>query len=631
MHWRMMMMFKRLHTTGRNKFSRTLAALLAVALLLGMPVFSASAATASQFNDLKTTEWYYSETSGAIEADLFKGLSDTEFAPGQSITRAEFVTALARLCKADVSAYRVDVFEDVKPNDWFYNYVSWGYATGVVNGVSANAFDPNTPITRQEMCKALGGALEKVLGKTLTPQGAMTFTDQAKIADWAKEWVAKCNVAGIFNGDDNGCFNPENIAKRYEAACVFFRCFVLYNCKIQVSGFTLDFNANTDYYLAQPQSFSNCKITGFEGFKSIAVAVEQYASYFPYKNTAYKLGDNLKLGSGRAKVTVTATLPGGSTREYLIALADPGASDYSYAHARVSSTANVRTGPGTSYSVITTLVNNARVYYLATEGDWCKVQLINQTNGGKIGYIHKDYLRWEWLETTMPESYRASIQALQQAHPNWTFSFVDVEMTYAKALEKYGSKNAQYIDPINYLNETNIFAFLDIDTYDPTTWNDAGIKAIWANEKGFSKADAVKYFNAASKSLLMNPYYIACRAALESGYGTSKYASGKMAGYEGYYNFYGIQCYDSNPDQGMTYAKNRNWNSLFKSIVEGANWIKDQYLDEGATTPYFFRFAGFQNKSYMSDVQAPTKEAAILKRAFSDPNAKAHFIIPVYR
>lgn len=59
--------------------------------------------------------------------------------------------------------------------------------------------------------------------------------------------------------------------------------------------------------------------------------------------------------------------------------------------------------------------------------------------------------------------------------------------------------------------------------------------------------------------------------------------------------------------------------------------MKDQYLDRGAVTPYFFRYSGFWNKSYMSDLKAPQSEAAILKRAYSDPNAKAHFIIPVYR
>lgn len=397
---------------------------------------------------------------------------------------------------------------------------------------------------------------------------------------------------------------------------------------VSVEGFTLDFDVNTDYYLAYPQNFDNCKILGYQGFKSLTVSVEQYATYYPYKNIAYVLGEALKLGNGRAKLTLTATFADNSTKEYLIVLTDPDAADYAYAKARVTGTVNMRKEPNENSEVITTFYNNARVYYLKTEGDWCMVE---QLYYGRVGYIHKDYLRWGWLATEMPEAYKEPIAALQAAHPNWTFEFVDVEMTFTEALKKYDTANREYIDPLNYLNEEYIFAMLNIDVYDQETWNDEGIKAIWVKEEAISKADAVQYFNAASNSILMNPYYIACRAALESGYGTSKYASGTMAGYEGYYNFYGIQCYDANPDQGMVYAKSRNWNSLFRSIVEGANWIKDQYLDQGAITPYFFRFSGFQNKAYMTDAQAPRKEASILKRAFTDPNAKAHFVIPVYR
>ncbi len=430
--------------------------------------------------------------------------------------------------------------------------------------------------------------------------------------------------------------------------------------KITVSGFDLNFKLYNDYYLAQPKNFKKCKILGYEGFQSIAVSVEHYGSHYPYKEKAYEIGKTLNLGNGRAKITITATLPSGEVREYLIALTDPNAAEFAYARARVTGTVNMRAEPNEKAQVLTTFVNNARVYYLKTEGDWCMVE---QLYTGVVGYIHKDYLRWEWLETSRPKKYKKAIEALQTAHPNWTFTFVDVEKDYntyveeiatsraetragaegyskAKDEKAYKAKVAEYyalylpqaqtlVDPTYYLNEDKIFAFLDIDSYN-NFWNNEGIGAIWVNEKAILKADAVNYFNAASKSLMMNPYYIACRAALESGYGTSKYASGTMSGYVGYYNFYGIQCYDSNPDQGMTYAKTRNWNSLFRSIVEGANWIKDQYLDQGATTPYFFRYAGFQNKAYMSDLEAPKKEADILKRAYTDPNAPAHFIIPVY-
>ncbi len=647
------MMFKKWHITGLNKAKSMIAAVLVAVMMAGIPV---SAATAEDFADLQANknEWYYEQTSKAIELGIFQGKSENFFDVDGPITRAEFVTAVSRLCKVDVEPYQCDQFTDVVPGQWFYKPISWAYAMGLVNGTSPNEFSPDRPINRQEMCKLMGDVLETIFHFQLTTEGAATFTDQDEIDDWAVEWAKKCNVAGIFNGSD-GAFNPKQIAPRHQAACVFYRCHLKVEeaqkpdqdpdpeqkpldpaaYTLSVSGFDLDFHPETDYYLVTPADFDQCKIKGFTGFTALTVSVEQYATYYPYRDTPYQLGSNLKLGNGRAKVTLTATLPDGSIREYMIALTDPDASEYAYAKARVTELVNVRAEPNTNSQVLLQLVNNARVYYLKTEGDWCMVQLINHVNKGRIGYIHKNYLRWGWLDTEMPDAYKSAIEALQSAHPQWTFSFVDVEMTYEEALaqelEKYGASHEAYMNPLNYLAEDKIFAMLDIDSYTPDAWNDAGIKAIWTNEKGFSKEQAVEYFNATSRSLLMNPYYISCRAALESGYGTSKFAKGTVAGYEGYYNFFGIKCYDANPDVGAAYAKERNWNSVYRSIAEGANWVKDQYLDQGAVTPYFFRYAGFQNKVYMTDAQAPLKEASILKRAYTDPNAKAHFIIPVYR
>ncbi len=630
------MMFKRLRITGRNKnFIRGIAMMLALILALSLP-FAAAAAKPSDFKDLDTTAWYYPGVSGAIRAGLFEGTSATTFSPNKAFTRAEFVTVLASLCGADTSKSAVDQFTDVKKGDWFYPMVSWAFENGVTAGISPDRFAPNRAVSREEVCVLLFSAIEKVLKVNLSAKGAKAFADHDQIADWAMEGVNKCTANGFLSGKANNRFDPKGKTTRAEAAYIFYRCY--YNTKlfpdhqefnIEVSGFALDFDPDQDYYLCQTKNFDTCKILGFTGFKSIKVEVEQYASYYPYKTTAYKLGANLKLGEGRAKITITATYPNDETKEYLIAITDPEGAGYAYAKARVKTSVNLRKEPNTSAESLAILVNNARVYYLETvSGGWCKVQ---QLSTGKIGYIHSDYLRWEWKETSMPAAYKTKINALKKAHPNWSFKYVDVEMTYADALEKYGADYEKYIDPLNYLNEDKIFAMLDIDTYEKGTYTAERIKAMWVNEKGFSKETAAQYFSAASKSLQMNAYYITCRAILESGYGTSKFAKGTVSGYEGYYNFFGIQCYDSNPQKGAAYAKDRNWNSQFRSIVEGANWVKDQYLDQGAITPYFFRFAGFQNKVYMTDPTAPQSEASILKKAYSDPNAKATFIIPVYR
>lgn len=620
------MMFKKWHITGLNKNKHTVAAILAAVLLLSIPV---SAAKPEDFTDLEAnkSQWYYEEVARAIDLGLFGGQSESYFGVDEQITRAEFVTALSRLCGADTEGYTTDHFIDVKAEDWFLHPVSWAFEKGLVGGTSENEFSPNRPVNRQEMSKMLANAIEIIFQKELTTEGAFAFNDQEQI-DWGLEYVQKCNVAGIFNGDENGNFNPKQYAPRHQAACVFYRCHrMLQDYTLTVSGFELDFDVDTDYYLAQPADFENCRIVEYTGFTSLTVSVEQYASYYPYKSTAYKLGDALKLGHGRAKITLDVTLNNGEERQYLIALTDPDAADYAYARAKVTTKVNLRAEPSADSAVLATLLSNARVYYLKTEGDWCMVE---QLSTGRVGYVHKDYIQWNWKTADMPARYKAAIEALQADHPNWTFTFVDVEMSYADALAKYGAANETYIDPLNYLVEDKIFAMLNIDVYDQETWSDDGIRAIWANEKAITKDQAVEYFNAASKSILMNPQYIACRAALESGYGTSKFATGTVTGYEGYYNFFGIQCYDSNPTVGAEYAKNRNWNSVFRSIVEGGNWVKDQYLDQGAITPYFFRFRGFQDKVYMTDVQAPLKEASILKKAYTDPNAKAHFVIPVY-
>jgi predicted homoserine dehydrogenase-like protein len=56
----------------------------------------------------------------------------------------------------------------------------------------------------------------------------IVYNDKDSIAAWAVEWVQKCSTAGIFKGDTQGNFNPQNNANRCEAATVFYRCYQKY-------------------------------------------------------------------------------------------------------------------------------------------------------------------------------------------------------------------------------------------------------------------------------------------------------------------------------------------------------------------------------------------------------------------
>ncbi len=433
--------------------------------------------------------------------------------------------------------------------------------------------------------------------------------------------------------------------------CVPFEAFSASEIQgITTSGFTVSgFSQGIDYYLCYPSSFADLKITAVKtatANPAVSISTEQYCG----KTSAQRLGDTLDVGYGRAKVTLTVT-SGGKTYKYLFVLTDPRQDSFYYAFP-VGSTyvyKSASTSSGTIKSVSASTSNAAAFYCVGASGAWTHVQILSQASLGREGWIQTKYLSRGYISTDLPDRYFDAVTALKKAHPTWEFTYVYVGgsmSSYAATIQTQLKNDAgitksletimSYMDPKNYMTEDKIYAFLDLTQYDPAHFNDTGLGAMWVEKSNaiVTKKQAVAYINEAAKSLRMNPFFIASRAAIESGYGTSKLARGEVAGSEGYYNFYGIRAVDKNPENGASYAKERNWNTPRRALIEGANWIKDQYVDRGQCTPYFLRFFPFKSTHiYMSDLTAPTSEAAKLKQGYTAAGTAGkslHFFIPVY-
>lgn len=95
-----------------------------------------------------------------------------------------------------------------------------------------------------------------------------------------------------------------------------------------------------------------------------------------------------------------------------------------------------------------------------------------------------------------------------------------------------------------------------------------------------------KAFAQGCKKHDINEIYLIAHALLESGNGTSNYASGRY----GMYNFFGIGAYDSNPDYAITYAKNQGWTTPAKAIIGGAKFVRKDYIAVGQNTLYRMRW-----------------------------------------
>ena len=108
-------------------------------------------------------------------------------------------------------------FEDVKPEDWYSDYVGIAVQAGLVNGISETWFGADDHITREDLTVMCSRALE-YLGLSLTREAALTPVDTQEISDYARDAVLLFYRAGIVNGDTDGRFHPKSSATRAEAA-----------------------------------------------------------------------------------------------------------------------------------------------------------------------------------------------------------------------------------------------------------------------------------------------------------------------------------------------------------------------------------------------------------------------------
>ncbi|MBK3983925.1 glucosaminidase domain-containing protein [Staphylococcus aureus] len=95
-----------------------------------------------------------------------------------------------------------------------------------------------------------------------------------------------------------------------------------------------------------------------------------------------------------------------------------------------------------------------------------------------------------------------------------------------------------------------------------------------------------KAFAEACKKNNINEIYLIAHAFLESGNGTSNFASGRY----GAYNYFGIGAYDNNPNYAMTFAKNKGWTTPAKAIMGGASFVRKDYINKGQNTLYRIRW-----------------------------------------
>lgn len=156
------------------------------------------------FTDVKTTDYYADSVKWAVEKAITAGTTETTFSPNQTCTRAQILTFLWRAFgspEADIE----NPFDDVTPDDYYYDAAIWAYENGMVEG---DKFEGDTPCTRASTVVYLW----KNAGM---PEGsaASAFEDVPADSDFAQavSWAVE---TGVTAGTSDTTFSPDMICSR---------------------------------------------------------------------------------------------------------------------------------------------------------------------------------------------------------------------------------------------------------------------------------------------------------------------------------------------------------------------------------------------------------------------------------
>lgn len=201
----------------------TAVALSAALFLAASPCTMTAQAAGTRFADVPNGAWYTPAVTYVVENGLFAGNGNGTFSPEGSMTRAMFVTVLAKIAEANVSSAPDAGFMDV-PQNWYTDYVNWAFDNGYVAGTSDTTFEPNKAINRQQIAVILRNYLQ-IENISLPPasDAVSSFKDAAQVDSWAEQAVDVVRSLGLMAGDDEGYFHPAQNLTRAEAASVFMK------------------------------------------------------------------------------------------------------------------------------------------------------------------------------------------------------------------------------------------------------------------------------------------------------------------------------------------------------------------------------------------------------------------------
>ena len=170
------------------------------------------------FEDVDPEDWFYDAVLWAVDREITRGTSDTTFSPERGCTRGQVVTFLWRAAGQPDPKGSKNPFRDVKSDAYYYKAVLWAVENGITSGTGANTFSPDDTCTRGQIVTFLWRAN----GKPKQTGSSNPFKD-VRSGDYfydAVLWAVKNNVTA---GTSKTAFSPSDTCTRGQVVTFLYR------------------------------------------------------------------------------------------------------------------------------------------------------------------------------------------------------------------------------------------------------------------------------------------------------------------------------------------------------------------------------------------------------------------------
>ncbi len=174
------------------------------------------------FIDVAEGDWFYDAVVYAYQNELMDGVGGNRFAPNSETTRAQLVTILYRL-EGQPTVSGDLPFTDVEAGIWYTDAILWAAQNNIVNGVSDTEFAPGDDLTRQQLVTILYRYAEAKGYDVSASADLSGYPDADQVQDYAQPAMAWAVAENIIQGMEDGTLKPAGNASRAQIATILMR------------------------------------------------------------------------------------------------------------------------------------------------------------------------------------------------------------------------------------------------------------------------------------------------------------------------------------------------------------------------------------------------------------------------